>query len=1093
MKGLYLPAFLLIVFAFPRICNAQQNAPVSLSVNKSSGLLEIRNGWLGIVLPSEKKRLYGGRYLAPIQSFIYSNGAYSDNSINFLNTSLSASAATIKILTQTATEVSVRISYQFQQKKFSYVKTNNKQAAPGRGYYHCTIQLRRGEKTVSIEEESNVDISYAVKISQGLQPDKARYRGWSSQSTQYGYEPDGGVYRPESTRGYPLDATVDLNYNKPFEYPRLTLWEPAGGENNTGRYWQVYNSSAGQNANLFGFFQGKPNRLLGAGGLGPSLKLTPSEGAQERQVAEVQVTLDQRWPLDTWLTAKRFQWVAWISTKKDLLSPEKSQPIGRELNRVSGLGAVINQYATEPVKLIPAFYQGAVYMPAEKVAALRKRVREDQRFYEMIYNMEPGYGPIWIAWRIPDSARSLVRQLVQLYGDLVNNYIEEEGTYTRRLRYWSGALNFKYYALAVSCLFADPTLTISAADKKKLEQLVGLMAKIVWSENNVPLADSAGINLGPANMVFQYRSNARIFFALLLANDPAFTARARQCVQLIERDIHDGIYENGAGVGSPHYQQATMDPILSSMLQLKQSGIADLFKTNKRIQQFADFYKSLCTPPSVRFMGYRKLVSFADGPEESAATFGLLASGLQSVNPELSRQLLAIYQYGAPRPGMAGTVVLAADLAGQSENIFTTGPSNYTGYLSHFRSGVNTTAESAVWLLNGESLYDHRNDDAGQVAIYAAGAPLSLNWSSFYSPHVTDARMKAVVVPEQLFPEWQTSNQPLDKRSLTNRTWPASALQQFASFKYATVSQVRMKRDKQEWYRRVYMLSLFEKEPVIVFYDSLSQGMTGIWSMPMMSEGEVSTPAGNIATAKKLHNNGDRQELPAATAVKNAPGISRFTFTGQSWKKHPAGGIDWYLFSCSDQPLQFTLSHWSNTWQNSPEQAEFQKTNGRAYSEEQQILRLKSNRPFFNILLPFHKGNDPYERRGRQVGNYRVAVEKKNSEMEFTPDLAWVKTRDDQYLALLSESASFRKAGWEASGGCMELEFKGQKVVVRVHGNSGKRSIVVPFAVRAEGLGREVTLTTTARTSRIAIQYESAGKDLAGNATGYREYTFAVK
>jgi hypothetical protein len=592
-------------------------------------------------------------------------------------------------------------------------------------------------------------------------------------------------------------------------------------------------------------------------------------------------------------------------------------------------------------------------------------------------------------------------------------------------------------------------------------------------------------------MALQYRNNARTFFALLLANDPEFKERAKNAAATINKDINEAIYENGASIGSPHYTQPSIEPILFSMLQLKQSGVADLFKTNLRIKKFARFYAALATPPSCRFAGNRKLISFGDGWEESTATFALLATGLQDVDPELSKQLLSLYYNGAARGSDAGPVVLAADLSQTPEKKFAGTTCNYSGYMSHFRTGINTSNETAVWVLNGDRLYDHRMDDAGEAAIYALQAPLSVAWSCFYYPHATDARIKSVVVPEQLFPQWKTAGQPIAERSLTNRTWPASSLQQFANLGYSSSTVVQMKRENQEWYRQVSMIAPYSDAPVIVMYDSIKGGGPSIWSMNMMSDGAVTTDAGAVTPVKKMHNNTDRKELPEATVVKTvSAGLHRFSFTGQAWPAHPSGGINWHLYSLNSEPIQFTLSDWSNAVEKDAEVNEFLKTNGRKYTEEQQIIRLKSSHPFFCVILPYKKGTDPYNGRVKQLSGNEMAIDMQGDNLIVSPAYYFLKKRQGGVIGVLSEKGSFKKDGWQVTGGFIEIEYGAQKVKIRVHGNSGKRNIQFPFKVTpAKGYSN----LTLAGSNKLTINYSAKSKDLENGEQGFTEYLLERK
>ncbi|MCC6287120.1 MAG: hypothetical protein IT249_04485 [Chitinophagaceae bacterium] len=1073
-----------------------QAQPVSnVLLARVGNAIKISNGLLGIVIPSENAYEKGKPCPAPIQSFIYSDGSYSDDTFNELSAGGVLTGMKVKILENSSQQVIVKIEYTFNKNEFKYGSEAYPGGEAGPGFYYCTITVKKGEKTIIIEEDSDNDIQYFVKISNGLMPNVARYRGWSSIAIKYGYETPGKVYRPENERGYPLDATIDLDYSTSFSYPSLVLWEPAGGEQNSGRYWQVFNNKANPNSNLFGFFQGKPNRLMGGKFSGVQLQVySKDKSPEKKEFADIKVFIQRRGPDNSWFPRKRFQWVAFISKKSDVRSPEQQQPIANELNKISGLGTVIKSYKLNPVKVVPAFYKGAVYMPEEQVAALYTKIKTDETFYKYICALESSGKPIFDAWRYPDSAKSLIKRLIDLGNNLQQIYETGEGTYSFALRYWMGTLQFKTYALYASCIFADKTIKLSNEEKKGLEQFIAMLARIVWDDNNVPLFEKSGVNFGPANMSFQYRNNGRIFFSLLLANDPEFSDRAKDALKKVNEDINQSIYENGSSFGSPHYTQATLDPILFSMLQLKQAGIADLFKTNPKVKQFARFYTTLITPPSVRFSGNRKLISFGDGSEESAATFALLATGLKNVDPDLSATLNYIFNNGPQRFTLSGLTSLAVDLTNKNTGKFTATTSNYCGYISHFRSGLNTENETAVWILNGDSLYDHRNDDAGEIAIYALNAPLSLSRSSFYYPSATDSRIRSVVVPEKKFPEWNQSAQPINERSLTNRTWPQSFLNSFVNLGIASSASISMKtKEGTLWNRKISSINLYNDLPIIIFYDSVSGNASNVWSMMMMSEGAIETPLGLVTPEKMLYNNNSSKQLPKSTPQKTLKnGLNKFVFTGQKWIAHPSKGINWNLYAVSKTQTDFTMAEWATTWQNDIEVLEFLKTNKSQYFEDQQIIRLRSDKPFFNFVLPYAKGTNPYsDQNVRYLGNNIVELAQHNMQIVINPFYYCGEDADRVVLGLLSENGECNYEGFSISGGYIELEYKEDIVKIRIHGNAGTRKVKLPFQVSTALNQKEVEVNNIGTQECIVnIKYTSGSLDLPNGSSGYIKYSF---
>lgn len=1042
-------------------------------VERPDGNLVIRNGLTGIVVPSEKNIRQKGAVLAPIQSFILGDGRPTDSSANLLTSRVPVTRATLE---QTRSSVQITFLYRYQ---FSDT-----------GFYTCRITVMKNSRSIRIEEDSNDDLGYTVQVGKSQEFDRARYRGWIASDPEWGREPDGRSYREENNRK-PLDASVNLKYSSPTRYPLMSNWDPAGGEVNTGRYWQVYSESGNNSTPMFGIFQGKPSLLVGNRFVGVRF-VTSAASPKEPGTLQLKMELERRGPDNSYVPRKRFQWCVYMTTKKELLPPDQYQPIGLEMNRVSGVAENVAAYCTKPLQLNEQFLKGAIYLNDSSIQTMIKKVKADQQYYEKLLAINPSIKQTLDAWRYPDSAVSLKRYVLQLYADIKKELVQGDGAHAFNLKYWMGSMYYKNIAMLITTLFADPTVRISDGERQQMTEFLRLMARLLWDDNYVPFFDSSGINFGTANMSYQYRNNGRHFFALIFSGDPEFRERARNVHKETASDLLKTIAPNGITFSSPHYTQATIEPILYTMLQLKRSGVADLFREQKeRLQRFAAFYTSLLTPPSVRFMGYRKLVSIGDGAEESAAVFALLAAGMKDVDPILSDNLYYIFENGAPRQSQFGSIGLAIDLFPHLGKAVT-GSANFTGYLSHGRSGLGTPRESAAWVINGEVYLDHRNEDRGEMILYALGAPLSLSRSSFYSPHAPDARIRSLVVPERLFPEWKSDRQPINGENKLGNPWRDSEIKAFGKYGHLTHALSVIRNQQLSWSRQFIMIHLNAEEPLFIVYDSLSNTEPAIWSMNFMSEAVTENNTTKINIIPRTHNNGNQAELPSGTPEKTLKaGWNSFQFQGQPWAKHPDGGINWTLHLFTAPASSYSLSQWSTTWQNSQESDEFRRYNGKPYSETQQVLRWRSAKPFFTVILPYGKKEIAQPYKTTSTGNYSIQLTRQDRTYQITPWYVDLRQGDSKRTISFLGDDPVSAGGIRAEGGSCTVQMEGNTVRVMVSGPSGTRNIMLPFEVVAASDGTPAPQTQAGRsTLRIVFQGESSTYP---EEAGFKTFTYVKK
>jgi hypothetical protein len=234
---------------------------------------------------------------------------------------------------------------------------------------------------------------------------------------------------------------------------------------------------------------------------------------------------------------------------------------------------------------------------------------------------------------------------------------------------------------------------------------------------------------------------------------------------------------------------------------------------------------------------------------------------------------------------------------------------------------------------------------------------------------------------------------------------------------------------------------------------SAGTGKTVTWNL--MAAGAVSTPAGAITPVTRFSAGcqSPAGQLPSnGTVSLLASGLNQFNFTGVSWPKHPAGGIDWDLFTLtSDAAGQFMIGNWGHGCQAATEAVEYQQANGAPFAESQHILRVHDNGPLTTILMPYAKTAAPQRTVTAQACGTQV-VQTTASGVETTcfgasaAQYSNVATAGTTSSILSVYDGSTQSAfGVTASGGPQEIAIGPAQIVWTVSGiAAGARTVTLP-------------------------------------------------
>jgi hypothetical protein len=1031
---------------------APSQFPYMVKVSKTNDYYEIMNGIVGVRIPIPADKF--DKTLAPIQGIRYNDGTWSAKGPNYLTVNANSTKnMDVRFIEQGQLKVIVEVSYTFDRPEYRYGDKVYKEA--GEGYYKSKIEIQAGQQSILFEDDTDMELSYSLDVYEGLYPDQARYQGHHSTSAEYGYEIDGQKYRNLHER-INMEAFVDLDYDKSKvsdyyssenTWRRMAVWDPWVYD--SGWYWLMYDKLTSPLNNIFGIFAGRPSIALGASNSGVGIFSKKLDNGNPS--AGITISTNLRCPDARTYPRVRFGWGMFLGiVEDDLKGYDQIQPIAQQMNLHSGINLnkihrLILNYPD------PKQGYGAQYMDGEILQRIIKKVRTNRDYYDYLYNTEPSSRSLIDMWADPsgEKTKKALDEIVESGRNVLDRLVNGNGIYDFTIHYWHGGLEMMRKGLWIDQVLASGQL--SSEEVAKAKSIAVLFAEILWDNDFVPLFDRHGLNLGTPNMPVQ-QTGYRHFYALFLANHPDMKERAKSVTDDVLKTVQEIINEHGAEMGCVHYIGASFSPTLNTLLQIRMLGEVDPFAIEPRLKKFAEFYLNFLTPPEVRLGNVRKYISVGDSSTESSELYGQLATGFKDADFELSKRLMGAWiASGKKHSGFFGTTLLMIDEEAPSEDPNLSN-ATYNGWYSVLRNGWNTKNETALWMVNGDFYFDHRHADQGTLVMYALGAPLSIDWGSIYYPRVDGGYMHSIILPEsEIGFAWDQDSPALNAGDW--RLWLNSQQSNFFSFDTCAHAEGSFQyKQNLTWRRSLTSIHPNPDYPIIIIRDSfegIDKDISKVFTLNLMADGEVLTPAGNISPILRTYKNNN--ELPSAGQVFTLKsGLNKLGFTGQYL-------IDWDLYTFADENQQVFIGNWADNWH--------QEVSN--FEERQHILRVKGNGSFNTLILPYRKG--------KKRDDLNVVQEKDNlritSGNETTiigKDFYTYQTPDRKVIATFNNTKA-NLDGIVIEGGQAEIETTSSNMDIAIHGTKGIRKITIPDGWKIDRLYSSIDY----KSGVLTIDYQS--------------------
>jgi hypothetical protein len=900
-----------------------------------------------------------------------------------------ATSMTTTILEDGPLRVVVRVQYGAIRPKYSY---NIDHYPAGTGYYNCTITLEAGQNSIMVEDDTDMQICYRLDMNAGVNANRARYRGQGADSILNGRGSNGGVYRAIHERFPDEDAEVDLDFSGPKKVgpaasrdTRPPLYSWWSWQMNTGFYWHAFNQLGG---NCWGVFQGPASRLsTGGSEVLIGMYTDPASHAHGIEVRHNfrsgtgRVHLTRRAGYGIFLGTKESDVPLSLAASPGVLTAFNLHSGTAQFRKLTKLGLDF----PDP----PNGWDG-LYLEYSAMDALFTAIRNDPGNqhgngpYARIWQREPNWRQLWDA--VHDRSNALAKKMADnilvSIARIVDVYVNKGSIFTPQWIYWVGATEMQALAVTANALLVldrmSPFLTV--INRRKLKLVFSVCAAICWDEDFVPLNGTLGtFHYGTANMPVQM-SGYRYFFAAIVKDHPQFESRfAAEVIPKVKELFTRVINVAGAPISGTHYAATVIVPPVDLFRQLQMQKILDVFAPEsdiyERLTATCEFLMQIITPSQRRFGMRRKIVPFGDAASEGIDYYGTLIAGFHRSNPTIARRMLgAWHAQGRPVVGRYGCTTLKIDERVPPQDP-ALGDADFPGYMTVIRSGWNSTHESAVFVDHGIWCQDHEYDKKGSPSIYLLGAPISIQFGSMYSPHLSGGYEMNLYIPErQLLDahptkggrqvEWNSAP-PIDNGGTYQgvHTVPGGVGDVSIADSYTfTASEARAEVDCTflvlgTWRRRLTLYRDVVARPIVRLRDSNADTGKSIFSLNMMAKGAVLMPDGTHYVPRG--RNGKIFELGNGQCLR---------FSGQ-W------GVSWDVYYFGP-PAETAISEWSHTWAPAAEVVQYQTATRGAtgFNESQYFLRVRTDGPCDVIVLPYFTGQRPPDLQVTQTGSHLVVT-----------------------------------------------------------------------------------------------------------------------
>ncbi|MBD0294891.1 MAG: hypothetical protein ICV84_06775, partial [Flavisolibacter sp.] len=1080
------------------------SAQVSIS-DYAGNYRQISNGWCGVIVPKQGT-IQGtlgnsNAVMAPIQAVIYHDGTVSNSGVGNVTLKypfFSASGWSVSVdenvttdrtgtisFTQSSSKRTIRIAYSFTKEAFNYgngydrtgASYASKGGGAGPGYLDMYVTMETGAKSAQVIWDTNYDLYFDIPLSNGLNPNRLRYSGHSAQDvctlfssqcwpqSQNGYEIVNGQkipYRREEGR-LPSDATIDWSPgNGNREFQAMHLWP--GYMPSTGFYWMMYNTGGG---NVFGMYHGRPSLIYGSNETGPCFRFLNGQSYM--------TFWSKRRSDDNNFVEKIRQEVGlWMSNTSDVNDPQQYQPIAVDYNYYGHrLGSKVDNWYNNPSDVADYFNAAAFYRSASEMQDFISKLKNNAGYYSKMAEADTYFEQHIGTYIRNGNEQQLIQELLNKCEYVrqafkTGNGIADWNNQMGRIRGFEGPTNWKKYSIQFAMLLADPGKNIPADQKDKLYRYMSMLAHIAkdqdFAPNRVQMADPTRIfiGFGTPNMPIQLKANQDYWTMIYAQKNAEYAGLASTIYQESLSQLDNLINPDGSSIGTTHYLAADLSGALYNTLQVKQAGLGDIATAlQPKLRKLADFTFNFGTPKHPGFGNQRFMDPQEDSPIEMNAYVPLLAQVLKAFDGQLSDEMYAFAQSGNEHGDFEfGYESMAVDWTIKN-NDFTRHLKNvsFPLYYSAARFAPNTNNETYTRLIAGNGWYDHRlGNTQNQSSLYALSAPISYFWTSMYNPHPYHPGLKNIMMPANMLPDWNSTS-PLGEWSWQT-AWGGSTMQEYGKGLFSSIAR-GLATGVTQWERKMITVAPDAARPVIILRDNVGNGGNNVYTQTLFADGAVGTPAGSITPPSPSGG------WPVSSGTYSlSAGANEFNFTGTSMAGHPNGGINFKVLSILPSGGQFVLSNWSA-------------------GERQYILRVKASGTMTHIYLPYNKGQgDPYN--GYSYSSGKLTLPYGGATMVVSDD-GYYYSSDTMTVV-----SSFGSAGWNHNsynivGGIAEIHRQGDKIKIRVHGNSGTRKVTVPFIAKLVSDQQGVSVTTSNNQTEVTISYINNQVALTSAEQGYTE------